>query len=290
MEFRLLRYFVAVVEEGHVGRAAARLHMTQPPLSRAIKQLETDLGVMLLRRTSTGVTPTGAGNALYAEATTLLERAEHARGRVTAAGETVTLTVGTLADTAADISDVLAATFRREHPEVSIRVREADFSDPTAGLRNGLVDVALTRCPFDDTGISVHTLRRDQVGVVLRADDPLAGRGPLRLSDLDDRSWFQLPEGTDPIWSAYWNGATLVGQRRAGLVVRTANECEQAVLWNGMIGVAPLTHALRDGLAWAPLTDMPPSPVVVAWVTEDETPLIRSFVSIAADALRAPAV
>ncbi len=96
--------------------------------------------------------------------------------------------------------------------------------------------MALTRGPFDDTGISAHALRRDQVGVVLRADDPLAGRGPLRLSDPDDRSWFQLPEGTDAIWSAYWNGATPVGRRRAGLLVRTADECEQAVLWNGMIG------------------------------------------------------
>ena len=251
MEFRLLRYFVAVAEERHFGRAAARLHMTQPPLSRAIRQLETDLGVVLLHRSATGVELTPAGNTLYAEAGTRL-----------------------------------AATFRRRHPEVPIRFREADFSDPTTGLRNGLVDVALTRSPFDDTDISTRMLRSDQVGVVLRTDDPLAGRGPLRLADLADRPWFQLPDGTDPIWCDYWNGATPAGERPAGPVGRTVNECLQAVLWNGTVGMAPLTHALPDGLTWAPLTDMPPSPLVVAWVTARESPLIRSFTQIAVAAYR----
>jgi DNA-binding transcriptional LysR family regulator len=288
MELRLLRYFVAVAGERHFGRAAARLHMTQPPLSRAIKQLETDLGVVLLHRSATGVALTAAGNALYTEASTLLEQAEQARARVTAAAGAgaATLTVGTLGDSAGEASTRLAATFRRHHPEVSIRFREADFTDPTTGLRNGLVDVALTRSPFDDTGISMRTLRSDQVGVVLRTDDPLAGRGPLRLADLADRPWFQLPDGTDPIWRAYWNGATPVGERHAGPVVRTVNECMQAVLWNGMVGIAPLTHAMPDGLTWASLTDMPPSPLVVAWATEHESPLIRSFAHIAVNTYR----
>jgi DNA-binding transcriptional LysR family regulator len=286
MELRLLRYFVAIADERHFGRAAARLHMTQPPLSRAIKQLEADLGVVLLHRSATGVELTSAGNVLYVEARTLLEQAEQARVRVTAAAGAVTLTIGTLADSAADADTRLAATFRRHHPNVSIRIREADFTDPTTGLRNGLADVALTRAPFDDTGISMRVLRSDPVGVVLRADDPLAGRDTLCLADLADRPWFQLPEGTDPVWRAYWNGATPVGERHAGPVVRTVNECMQAVLWNGTVGIAPLTHTLPDGLTLAPLTDMPPSHLVIAWATEHESPLIRSFVQIAVDTYR----
>ena len=184
MEFRLLRYFVAVAEERHFGRAAARLHMTQPPLSRAIQQLENDLGVVLLLRSPTGVALTAAGKALYTEATTLLEQAERARARVTG------------------------------------------------------------------------------------------------------RPWFQLPDGTDPVWRDYWNGATPVGERPAGPAGRTVNECLQAVLWNGAVGIAPLTHALPDGLTWAPLTDMPPSPLVVAWATARESPLIHSFTQIAVDTYR----
>jgi DNA-binding transcriptional LysR family regulator len=287
MDLRVLRYFVAVAEERHFGRAAARLHMTQPPLSRAIKHLETELGVVLLHRSATGVELTPAGDALLGEANTLLEQAEQTRARVTAAAGAVTLTVGTLGDSAGESGTRLAETFRRRHPKVSIRFREADFTDPTTGLRNGLADVALTRMPFADIGISMRVLRTDAIGVVLRADDPLAGSDSLSLADLADRPWFQLPEGTDPVWRAYWNGATPVGERHAGPVVRTVSECMQAVLWNGTVGIAPLlTHALPDGLTWTPLTDMPPSPLVVAWTTEHENPLIRSFAQIAVDTYR----
>jgi DNA-binding transcriptional LysR family regulator len=149
MDLRLLRYFVAVAEERHVGRAAARLHMTQPPLSRALKQLEADLGTVLLHRTPTGVTPTAAGEALLDEARTLLERADLLRARVAAAAGPATLTIGTLADSAERTGTHLAAAFRERHPGVDVRIHEADFTDPTAGLRAGRTDVALTRSPFE---------------------------------------------------------------------------------------------------------------------------------------------
>lgn len=100
MDLRELRYFVAVAEELHFGRAAARLHMTQPPLSRAIKQLETDLGYSLLHRSPSGVALTPAGATLYDEARTLLAQADQARVRVAAAAGTATITVGTLAERA----------------------------------------------------------------------------------------------------------------------------------------------------------------------------------------------
>ena len=281
MELRSLRYFVAVAEELHFGRAAARLHMTQPPLSRAIKHLEADLGAVLLNRSSAGVTLTPAGTALYAEARTLLEQAEQVRARVTAATGSTTLTIGTLGDSAEQAGTRLVAAYRERHPAVRVRVRETDFTDPTTGLRAGLVDVALTRAPFDYTGIATHVLRSDPVGVVLRTDDPLARRKTLRLRDLAGRRWFQLPDGTDPIWRAYWNGTALGGEQRDGPVVRTVHECLQAVLWNGTVGLAPLGHDLPDGLISVPLADMPPSHLIVAWNSADPDPLIRSFVQIA---------
>jgi DNA-binding transcriptional LysR family regulator len=281
MELRSLRYFVAVAEELHFGRAAARLHMTQPPLSRAIKHLEADLGAVLLNRSSAGVTLTPAGAALYAEARTLLEQAEQVRARVTAVTGSTTLIIGTLGDSAEQAGTRLVAAYRERHPAVRVRVRETDFTDPTTGLRAGLVDVALTRAPFDYTGIATHVLRSDPVGVVLRTDDPLARRKTLRLRDLAGRRWFQLPDGTDPIWRAYWNGTALGGEQRDGPVVRTVHECLQAVLWNGTVGLAPLGHDLPDGLISVPLADMPPSHLIVAWNSADPDPLIRSFVQIA---------
>jgi len=289
MDLRSLRYFVAVAEERHFGRAAARLHMTQPPLSRAIKQLETDVGALLMHRSAAGVTLTPAGTTLYDEARALLEHAEHARARVAATAGTATFTIGTLADSAEEAGTGLADAFRLRNPGVRVRIREGDFTDPTAGLRAGRVDVALTRMPFDRTGISVRVLRSDPVGVVLRTDDPLARRDTLQVSDLDDRRWFQFPEGTDPLWRAYWTCTTPGGPLRDGPVVRTASECVQAVFWNGAIGLAPLApqpHAFPQGLTVVPLADMMPSRLVVAWNKADANPLIRSLFQIAATVYR----
>jgi DNA-binding transcriptional LysR family regulator len=293
MELRLLRYFVAVAEERHFGRAAARLHMTQPPLTRAIQRLEADMGTPLLRRSAAGVTLTVAGTALYDEGRTLLAHADHARARVIAAASMASLTIGTLGDSVerARTSDgtSLASAFRKRHPDVTVQVLEADLTDPTSGLRASLVDVAVTRAPFDATGISTRLIRSEPVGVVLRTDDPLAKQEVLHLADLHDRTWFQFPDGTDPLWRAYWNGVKPGEPLRDGPVVRNVHECIRAVLWNGTLGLAPLGHELTtlghesvDGLTVVPLADMPPSTLIVAWRAGDANPLLQSFVELAA--------
>ncbi|HEX7305862.1 LysR substrate-binding domain-containing protein [Lentzea sp.] len=268
MELRTLRYFVAVAEELHFGRAARRLHMSQPPLSRAIKLLETDLGTALFRRSPAGVALTGAGETLLHEARALLDHADQVRAKVTKS----VLTVGVLGDHGAAR---IAQEFRRKHPGVEIVVRETDLTDPTCGLRAHQVDVALTRGPFDRTGLRTRVLRTDPVGAVLRADDPLAQEERITTADLDGRDWFQFPDGTDEIWRSYWNG----GRPRRGPTVRAVQECVQSVLWNGSVGLAPLGHDLGDELRVVPIDDMAPSPVVVAW--RDDDPLTRDFVEAA---------
>lgn len=128
----------------------------------------------------------------------------------------------------------------------------------------------------------MRELRADPVGALLRADDPLACRNSLKLADLADHRWFLFPEGTDPVWQSYWNG----GEPREGPVVRAVQECRQAVLWNGTVGMTLLAHEPAQGLTVVPLIDMPPSRVVVAWNESDTNPLIRSFVQIAVTAYR----
>ncbi|CAM5586569.1 LysR family transcriptional regulator OS=Streptomyces chartreusis OX=1969 GN=CP983_32985 PE=3 SV=1 [Streptomyces chartreusis] len=117
---------------------------------------------------------------------------------------------------------------------------------------------------------------------MLRADDPLARRDRLTLSDLAGR-WFRFPAGTDPLWQAYWNG----GERREGPVVRGVQECVQAVLWNGTVGMTPLGHEMPEELAVVPVADMAPSRVLAVWQEGDRNPLIRSLVGIATAAYRA---
>ncbi|EDY42314.1 LysR-family transcriptional regulator [Streptomyces sp. SPB074] len=302
-----MRYFVTVAEEAHFGRAAARLHMSQPPLSRAIKKLEAGVGAQLLVRSPAGVSLTQAGRVLLEEARELLDHAERVRERVAATAGAARLDVGLLGDSSDPGASRLAEAFRARHPGIGLQVRDTDLTDPTCGLRAGRVDVALTRGPFDETGLSVGVLRRDPVGVVLRADDPLAGAGSLTRADLAERTWFRFPAGTDPLWQRYWSGGA--GE---GPVVRVVRECLHAVLWSGTVGLMPLAghqaggaapirpgpahgvrrlfgHDLPAGLTIVPLTGMAPSPVLVAWNKGNEDPLVRSFVTLAAAAYRSPA-
>ncbi|WP_037852514.1 LysR family transcriptional regulator [Streptomyces sp. NRRL S-340] len=282
MELRTLRYFVAVAEELHFGRAAARLHMSQPPLSRAIRRLEAEVGAPLFVRSSAGVTLTAVGAVLLEEARALLDRADRAGARVAAAAGAATVTIGILGDSGDPAAARLADAYRLRHPHVEVRVRDTDLTDPTCGLHAGLVDVALTRGPFDETGLEVRTLRADPVGALLRADDPLAGRDSLDPAELAGRRWFLFPEGTDPLWQEYWSG----GGRRGGPVVRTVHECRQAVLWNGTVGMTLVDHEVPEGLTVVPLTGIPPNPAVVAWNEGETNPLIRSFVRLAVAAYR----
>ena len=91
---------------------------------------------------------------------------------------------------------------------MEVSIHEADLGDPTAGLRAGLVDIALTRAPFDDTGIKVHVLRSEPVGVVAHEHDPLAKRRLVSMTEITGRRWVRLSDGTDRVWAAYWTGAT----------------------------------------------------------------------------------
>jgi len=97
-------------------------------------------------------------------------------------------------------------------------------------------DWSTSLCPVgrSTTGLTAHELR---------ADDPLARRDRLKLADLADRRWFQFPDGTDPIWHSYWNG----GEPREGPVIHAVQECLQAVLWNGTVGIAPVRARPAQG-------------------------------------------
>ncbi|MFD7160469.1 LysR family transcriptional regulator [Kribbella sp. NPDC059898] len=276
----MLRYFVVVAEERHLGRAAARLHMTQPPLSRAMRRLEEELGVTLLNRVRSGVEPTAAGRALQEHAAALLEQADAIRAHVRRAAGEPRLAVGSLADTLDLVGGRLVTAFRELHARADVVLHEFDLGDPTAGLRTGACDVALTRMPFDTSGLRTQLLARQPVGLVMRDDDPLADATSVRVDELTARNWIQLPPDTDAAWVTYWTGA---GARHAdaGRAMHTIQECLHAVLWNGQSALAPVDQLLPARLIVVPAEDRKPNELVLAWRDTETSPLIRSFVDVA---------
>jgi DNA-binding transcriptional LysR family regulator len=187
MDLRQLRYFVAVAEERHFGRAAERLHMAQPPLSTAIRQLEGELGVALFQRSTRRVDLTDAGRAYLERVRGILgevdEAAHHAR-RV-AAGAVGHLTLGCVGSATYSLLPSLSRHLATELPGIDFSFRgEMLAPDQVEALRGGAIDVALLRPPTADPSLAVHVLRRDRLVVALPAEHPLADRAKVRAADL----------------------------------------------------------------------------------------------------------
>jgi DNA-binding transcriptional LysR family regulator len=189
MDLRHLRYFVAVAEELHFGRAAERLTMAQPPLSQAIRRLESELGVDLLHRTTRRVDLTDAGRAYLARAKRILgevDEAAHEARRV-AAGAVGHLALGCVGSATYSLLPALSRGLRRELPGVDFSFRgEMLVPDQAAALRSGEIDVALLRPPIADLTLTVLPLRRDRLVVAVPDDHPLSALRRVAVSDLAD--------------------------------------------------------------------------------------------------------
>ncbi|GLY87978.1 LysR family transcriptional regulator [Actinoallomurus iriomotensis] len=185
MELRHLRYFVVVAEEGSVNRAAQRLLVSQPSLSRQIIDLERQLGQQLLQRTSRGVKLTPAGQALLPHAHQLLAMADATRETVAGAtvvrqAVTIGIPPGTEGSWLIDIVDAIRARVPRAAPDYV----EANSSEQLRLLRQGRLDICIVHQAPPD-GHAVRELRRDSLGIAVRPEHPLAARDSYRLSDLE---------------------------------------------------------------------------------------------------------
>src|SRR5437660_9776246 len=177
MDLRHLRYFIAVAEESHITRAAARLGIQQPPLSQQIHALERELEVPLFRRKPRGVELTAAGRALLDDARAILAQVEHALAatRRTARGEQGRIVVGFTSSTpfVPFVPQVIRA-FRELYPRVALALEETGTGEMVEGLRNELIDAAFIRSPAPDpAGIAVHSLLDEPMMVALPAGHAL---------------------------------------------------------------------------------------------------------------------
>src|SRR5262249_41019563 len=176
VELRHLRYFVAVAEELNFSRAAERLHMAQPPLSVAIRQLEQELGTSLFERTSREVRLTESGVALLDGARRTLAEAEAAftAARRAAAGEVGSLRIGYNWRAGFETLPALGQALRRAHPDVELLAEEMRPNRMAAALRAGAIDVALALYPDIVATLSYVTVRREHIVALLSDTHPLA--------------------------------------------------------------------------------------------------------------------
>ncbi len=278
VDVRKLRYFVAVAEEGNVGRAARRLQMSQPPLSQRIRELEGDLGCALFERTPRGMTLTKPGEALLAEARGLLATLDGVRERVRVAALDSQIRVGVIGPAELALSERIVEEFTSDYPDTEVALRQGDFGDPTVGLAAGAVDVAITFAPLSETGLATLAVREYQCFVAVEAADPLAARPSLVRGDLKDHLGIRLPESADALWRAYWE----LGNSGTGPVVRSVDECLHAVLWQHAVAVVPeqVTSMYPvKGISYVPLSDVSPARLILAWRRSDHSPLVSAYLN-----------
>lgn len=186
MELRHLRCFIAVAEELHFARAAERLNIEQSPLSRTIKELESDLGTLLFERTSRGTRLTWAGEVLLADARRIFVAIDQARANVQAAasGYRGTLRIALSDGIVAQRLAALLAQCRLDEPEVEIRLFEVPLSQQTKGMRNDLYDAGFSRSDEGSDGLHSQAVWHDPLVVALPARHPLLVRKRLILEEV----------------------------------------------------------------------------------------------------------
>ncbi|WUW20444.1 LysR family transcriptional regulator [Streptomyces sp. NBC_01463] len=279
METRELRYFVAVAEELHFGRAAQRLGIAQPPLSRAIQRLERRLGASLLDRTSRTVTLTEAGSVLLTEGRAALDAVDAAERRTRRAALSVTgrpgLVLVTKASASSELLAELLAAYAAEPDAVPVDVILCGPAEQERQLREGRADVALLHRPFDSTtGFHTEELGTEGQVAVLPAGHPLTARAHVRMADITGLPGLPLPR-----WPAS-DGSYPAGP---GPRVRDHAQLLQLVALGRACAVSPEScrAQLHADLAAVPVLDAPAVTTVIAWPPHSRSRAVADLVRTA---------
>ncbi|WP_020664687.1 LysR family transcriptional regulator [Amycolatopsis benzoatilytica] len=269
LETRELEYFLAVAAELHFGRAAARLSIAQPALSKAIQRIEARLGVPLFVRSSRQVSLTPAGEALQEHGRHALNAVSAAARNARRAGERHLRVVLKPGGDAGLLSGILAE-YAHDPGAHQVEILFSGPADRTDYLRDGRADVGLLFAPFDDLdGLAHETLHAEDRVAIVPARHRLARRKTVRLSDLEGET---LPS---------WKGVP--GIEGAGPEIADVVQLLQLVSLGRMVGVLPrsLVTSAPPSVRCLPVADAPPSRLVLAWNELDRRPQVASFVAAA---------
>lgn len=286
MDLRHLRYFQAVAEELSFSKAAHRLRIAQPALSRAVQELEQDLGTRLIDRNRRTVSLTPAGTVLLGETSVVLERLDESVRRVkrTAAGEEGELRLGYIGPPTQPFLGRLLAEYRRRFPKVSVHLEERTPERVWEMVAKGRLSVALTR-PVPGQGgkaLSTLPLRQEPLGIVVRADHPLAEKKSISWKALALEPLIVLArrEGVG------LHDEILAACRAAGFAPRIAQSPSLMgtvltyVEAGAGIGIATdsvAASSMPAGLRYIPVTPEHSVPLVMVWNPDELSPAVKAF-------------
>jgi DNA-binding transcriptional LysR family regulator len=288
IELRHLRYFVAVAEELHFGRAARRLGIAQPPLSQQIQRLETELGVLLFDRANRRVELTAAGRTLLDEGRRVIESFHAATdaARRAARGETGSLTVAFAASVMFLSLPKIIRRFRDQFPNVRLELRELPTGSQIVALRTGDLDVGFLREPPHDDAFVTETVMRERLVLALSKRHELASRKRLRLIDVANEDFVLFPRDLAPGLHAH----VLAMCAEVGVhprIVQTSRELYTTIsLVEAGLGVTIIPEGVRK-MGWRGVRYYPVvSPYAItridaAWRPDNRSPIIPAFLEIA---------
>lgn len=281
-----IRYFVAVAEARHFGRAAEKLHMSQPPLSQQIQLLEKELGIQLFMRTTRRVELTEAGQILYEGAKRALDQLDQAilHAQRAQRGEAGLLRVGFVSTAAFQLLSEVLRAFRRRYPQATLELFHLTSAQQAAAFESRTIDVGFLRAP-PGGDIEVEVIDRERLLAALPATHPLAKRKSISVPSLRDQPFVMWDrQQTAGIAQTILDLCTRHGFRPT-IALEVTNPPAMLSLVAGGVGVAivPISamHLRPEAVAFRPLDDKNAySPMAVAWRSDNSRELVSRFVAL----------
>jgi DNA-binding transcriptional LysR family regulator len=288
MELRHLRYFVAVAEELHFGRAAKRLYIAQPPLSQQIQQLEKELGVSLFERTNRRVELTDAGQAFLDEAYKILAHVEQAKllAQRAARGELGKLALGFVSSAAFDLLPHLLSAYREQHPQIHVSLHEMEKDEQIAALFARQIHVGLLRPTVDSSELCSEIILREPLLLALPAQHPLVSKTQISIQDLANETFVLQPRH----WTLGLYDHVMNLCHSANFSPNVKQEAADTYLIIGLVAanmgislVPASAQSLRSqGVVYRPLEgDTTQIEMAMVWRRDDHSPVVEAFLELA---------
>lgn len=287
MDLRLLRYFVAVADEGNFHRAAEKLHIAQPPLSRAVRQLEESLGAELLDRNTRPLRLTPIGNLLHVQSRQIIARVEDLEATIKAAAATDRrrFVIGYVASTIYARLPELIREFRKAAKNLDLAMVESTTLEQISALKDGRIDIGFGRIRFEDSAVRRIVLREERLVAALPAGHPLAiGDGAVSLQELADEPQIIYPRAPRPSYA----DQVLSLFRDHALEPRVVHEARELQIAIGLVaaeeGIAIVPDSVRRArshdVAFKELEETATSPIIMSHRTGDLSPELALMINV----------